>query len=147
MPKSVKLTLFVAALSLLVAAPLAYGQTGRGADNVRWAQVDERGVIVAQTGGFRTVNCFRANANCYIDIGTEARNKGLFASIANQNNSGRPPSLTGEIGVGACGISVLKCAPPGTENNRVIVVTPRNSDGSETNASTRKRFYVQVLSR
>lgn len=59
--------------------------------------------------------------------------------------AGRGPSLTGEVGVGACGMDTLNCAPPGTENPNVVVVTPRNSDGTETTPQTRKRFYVQVL--
>ena len=66
--------------------------------------------------------------------------------FADQNNvAGQAPSLAGEIGVGGCGIPGLNCAPPGTEDNEVIVVSPRNSDGSVTTPTTRKRFYVQVL--
>lgn len=158
-----RLILALAALSLLVAAPLASAQRGgdddddgprtsdrsdrgSGNDGTRWALVGENGRILQQSGGLRTVNCYQANANCYINVGEDARNKGLGATIAGQNNvSGQPPSLTGEIGVGACGIAQLNCAPPGTERNDVIVVSPRNSDGSETTQANRKRFYVEVL--
>lgn len=112
----------------------------------RWALVDENGTIVQQTGGFRTVDCFQTNANCYLDIGQDARSQGLAATIAGQNAvAGQAVSLTGEVAVGACGLDTLNCAPPGTEDREVIVVTPRNSDGSETAPGARKRFYVQVL--
>lgn len=156
----------VAGLCLLVAAPIAYASRGgdddryasRGgdddrddsgrnrSDDPRWALVNEQGRIIEQSGGFRIVNCYEDNNNCYIDINEDATEEGLGATIADQNNvSGQAPSLTGEIGVGACGIGVLNCAPDGTERDDVIVVTPRNSDGSETTEGTRKRFYVQVV--
>lgn len=152
------IVLAVAAAVLLVAAPLVFAAPSgnrdsrdhgksRGQDNgPRWALVDESGTIVQQTGGFSTVNCFQANANCYIDIGQDARSRGLVATIAGQNAvAGQQVSLTGEIGVGACGSDTLNCAPPGTEDTEVIVVSPRNSDGSDTAPGARKRFYVQVL--
>jgi hypothetical protein len=153
------LVMLVTALSLLMAAPFVYASQSddrggrsyqsddRGHDDAtRWALVDENGKIIQQTGGFKTVNCFQANANCYIDIGADARDKGLGATIAGQNNvMGQAISLTGEIGVGACGSDALSCAPPGTEMASVIVVSPRNSDGSNPTPTARKRFYVQVL--
>jgi hypothetical protein len=150
------IVMLAATVSMLIAAPLVYASRGDDARSsntghggwggTRWAMVDETGAIAAQSGGFNTVNCFQANANCYLDIGTDATAKGLSATIADQNNvAGQGPSLTGEIGVGACGIGQINCAPPGTENPNVIVVSPRNSDGSETTPTTRKRFYVQVL--
>lgn len=158
MLKSTKtLLMLVATASALVAAPIVYATSGhddgsRGKHHdrggTRWALVDESGSIIRQTGGFKTVDCFKTNANCYIDIGRDARNKGLGATIAAQNNvPGQAVSLAGEIGVGACGIDQINCAPPGTENRNVIVVAPRNSDGSTTTPTTRKRFYVQVLNR
>ena len=147
------LVMLVTALSLLMAAPFVYAssqgddRSHRGdGDDTRWALVDENGKIIQQSGGFETVNCFQANANCYIDIGDDARDKGLGATIAGQNNvMGQAISLTGEIGVGACGSDALNCAPPGTEMASVIVVSPRNSDGSNPTPTARKRFYVQVL--
>ena len=152
------LVMLVTALSLLMAAPFVYASQSddrgdrsyrsddRDHDGARWALVDENGNIIQQTGGFETVNCFQANANCYIDIGDDARDEGLGATIAGQNNvMGQAISLTGEIGVGACGSDALNCAPPGTEMASVIVVSPRNSDGSNPTPTARKRFYVQVL--
>lgn len=148
------LTALLALLAMLVAAPLVYAGSGDDRDDgkrykdkdARWALVDETGTIVQQTGGFSIVDCYRTNANCYISIGEDATKEGLMATIAAQNNvPGQAVSLTGEIAVGACGISQLNCAPPGTERSDVIVVTPRNSDGSMTTSTTRKRFYVEVI--
>jgi hypothetical protein len=142
----------VAATALLVGAPIVSASRGDDGEDrakgggTRWALVDETGTIVKQTGGFKTVNCFQANANCYIDVDTDATGKGLAATIAVQNNvAGQPPSLNGEVAVGACGIEQINCAPPNTEFKDVIVVAPRNSDGSTTTPEARKRFYVEVL--
>ena len=149
--KNVFRLLLLAALAVLVAAPLVYGSGGSGGkhdrdDDARWALVDEHGKIVKQTGGFRIVDCYETNNNCYIDINENAKRQGLGATIANQNAvMGQAPSLTGEVGVGACASSVLACAPPGTEEKDVIVVTPRDSAGLETTPTTRKRFYVEVI--
>ena len=140
----------VAATALLIGAPIVSadgddGDRGKGG-GTRWALVDETGTIVQQTGGFKAVDCFKTNANCYIDVDTNATRKGLAATIAVQNNvAGQPPSLNGEVAVGACGIDAINCAPPNTEFKDVIVVAPRNSDGSTTTPEARKRFYVQVL--
>jgi hypothetical protein len=149
------LIIAAAIASLFVAAPLVYASYGgsdrdaRGGGHhggPRWALVDETGAIVQQTGGFKAVNCFQANANCYLDVGVDARSAGLSATIADQNAvAGQAVSLTGEIGVGACGSDTINCAPPGTESTKVIVVSPRTSTGAETTPTTRKRFYVQVL--
>ena len=45
-----------------------------GSLDTRWALVAENGAIERQTGGFTIVNCFNANANCYIDAGEDVTN-------------------------------------------------------------------------
>ena len=54
---------------------------GRAADKytTRWALINEAGQIERQTGGFKLVNCYRDNANCYIDSGEDVTNNGLHA--------------------------------------------------------------------
>lgn len=118
----------------------------------RWALVNEQGQIERQTGGFSTVNCYQANGNCYIDIGTDARPKGLSATIGIGNVDGTN-ILSGEIGVAPCAASSVACAPPNTEAPNVIVVAPRDSSGAvfgggpgAPNASQAARFYVSVES-
>jgi hypothetical protein len=113
----------------------------------RWALVNEAGQIEAQSGGFSVVNCYQANANCYLDAGEDVRNNGLFSEIAVQNVGdiqGDTSSFGGETATAPCGAAFVACAPPNTERNEVLVITPRNSDGSTTTPETRKRFYVQV---
>jgi len=113
----------------------------------RWALVNERGEIERQTGGFTVVNCFQANANCYIDAGEDVRDNGLHAQIAIQNVDtiqGNDANLSGETGIAPCGTDFVACAPPNTERNEVIVVAPRDSDGTAPNAENRLRFYVHV---
>jgi len=120
-------------------------QDGIAAARDRWALVGEDGRIIRQSGGFEIVNCFADNANCYVDANENVVQKGLGGTIAGQNNvDGQAVSLTGEIGVAACGETTVNCAPANTENNETIVVAPRNSDGSATTEGNRKRFYVHV---
>jgi len=103
---------------------------GRSATQLytRWALVAENGTIERQTGGFTIVNCYLANANCYIDAGEDVTNNGLHAQIVVANTD---PSaiLSGETGVAPCGATFVACAPPGTEANNVLVVAPRDSAG------------------
>jgi len=139
---------------------LAKVPSATGSDNVggktagqldtRWALVSENGAIERQTGGFTIVNCFNANANCYIDAGDDVTNNGLHAQIAIANTDGSAV-LSGETGVAPCGATFVACAPPGTETNNVIVVAPRESDGSVFGAgpgapapANGARFYVFV---
>lgn len=139
---------------------LAKVPSATGADNVggktaaqldtRWALVSENGAIERQTGGFTIVNCFNANANCYIDAGDDVTNNGLHAQIAIANTDASPV-LGGETGVAPCGATFVACAPPGTESNNVVVVAPRESDGSVFGAgpgapaaANGARFYVFV---
>ena len=57
----------------------------------------------------------------------------------------RKTDFDGEISVTRCQIpGVGDCAPPCAKNVNALVVSPRNSDGSPTTSTTRKRFYVQV---
>jgi len=142
---------------------LARTKTGLDADTVdgknaadlgsRWALIAENGTIEQQTGGFSIVNCYTANANCYISAGSDVRNKGLHANIAVANTDGSA-IFSGEAGVAPCGATFVACAPPNTEDNNVLVVTPRRSDGAgfdgvspATAAPTTAqaaRFYVYV---
>jgi len=118
---------------------------GQGVDKfrTRWALVNEAGQIKAQTGGFTTVDCFSTNANCYINAGEDVRNNGLHAQIA-VNNTDDLARLSGETGIAPCGTAFVACAPPNTEDNNVILVAPRQSDGTTAPAGNRFRFYVFV---
>lgn len=124
---------------------------GKSADQLqtRWALVNEQGQIERQTGGFSTVNCYQANGNCYIDIGTDARPKGLSATIGINNEAGSP-ILSGEIGVAPCAANTVACQPENTEAPNVIVVAPRDSAGAPfgnpPTAGQAARFYVFVES-
>ncbi len=122
----------------------------------RWALINESGKIEQQTGGFTLVNCYQANANCYVDAGSDVRSKGLRAQVAINNTDGSP-ILSGETGVAACGATTVLCAPANTEANNVIVVAPRTRNatgdltgGSPTpgttapSATEAARFYVYV---
>lgn len=134
------------------AAADAVGGKSAGQLDTRWALIAENGTIERQTGSFTIVNCFNANANCYIDAGEDVTNNGLHAQIAIANTDGAPSAvLSGETGVAPCGATFVACAPPGTENNNVIVVAPRDSDGTPfgpgtgaPSAADGARFYVFV---
>ena len=123
---------------------------GRAAElGTRWALIGENGQIERQTGGFSIVNCYQANANCYINVGSDVRDKGLHAQIAIANTDGSP-ILTGETGVAPCGATSVACAPPNTEDNNGLVVAPRDSSGAVPGGVTHPapadaaRFYVYV---
>ena len=122
----------------------------------RWALINESGQIERQTGGFSIVNCYTANANCYINAGSDVRDKGLHAQVSLNNTDGSP-IFSGETGVAACGATTVACAPPNTEDNSVLVVAPRTRDatGALTGtaptpgttppvAADAARFYVYV---
>ena len=119
---------------------------------VRWLLFNEQGQIEDQSGGFRVLDAFQTNNNVYIDAGESLVGKGLIASIAIQNqvdvdgmDGDAEPDFDGEISVIRCQIpGVVDCAPPSAKNVNALVVSPRNSDGSPTTSTTRKRFYVQV---
>jgi len=126
-------------------AALLGGKTAAELDT-RWALINEGGVIVQQTGGFSITDCYTTNQNCYINAGEDVRNNGIHAQIAIQNvpDIADPTELSGETGAAPCGATFVACAPPNTEDNNVLVVAPRQSDGTETAAGARFRFYVFV---
>jgi hypothetical protein len=119
---------------------------------VRWLLFNEQGQIEDQSGGFRVLDAFQTNSNVYIDAGESLVGKGLLASIAIQDqvdvdgtDGDAEPDFDGEISVTRCQVpGVVDCAPQNAKNVNALVVSPRNSDGSATTPSTRKRFYVQV---
>ncbi|MDN4159821.1 hypothetical protein [Nocardioides abyssi] len=107
-------------------------------------------------------NALRANGNVYIDAGEDLSDNGILATVALQNTvdqngdavtsdrapgADANPEFSGEINAslcsfpGATGIPT-NCAPAGAQNNTSFVVSPRNSDGSVTTTTSRKRFYV-----
>lgn len=118
----------------------------------RFVLVDENGAIAAQSGGFRVITAYpggdgpAGNQNVYIDTGADATGSGLSATIAiqNTNQDGVANNFGGEISIGACGFDTINCAPDGTENANVIVVSPRTSAGEPTSEGARKRFYVTI---
>ncbi len=114
-------------------------------------------------------NALRANGNVYIDANEPLGNNGIVATVALQNRidqngdgitGGRAPGadanpeFSGEIALSMCGVTdqtPTNCAPPGTQNDKAFVVSPRMSDGSVTSGAgtaadpgTRKRFYVFI---
>lgn len=121
------------------------------ANGTRWALVNDQGQIVAQTGGFTIVNCYDANANCYIDAGSDVTNKGVHAQIVTSNNpdSGTDDQLSGSTSASPCFFDFVNCGPPGTDDSNggssgVFVVTPRNADGTDPGAGDRYPFYAFV---
>ena len=131
----------------------------------RWALVREDGQIEAQSGGFTVVSAYQANppgaaGNVYINTGDDLTDNGIGATIALQNaadqngdglTNGRAPGaddnpeFSGEITASRCAIGgQVSCAPPGANVPNVLVVSPRNSDGTLPPAGARKRFYVTV---
>lgn len=148
-------------LTQILAATATTATKAATAAKTRWALVNESGQIEAQSGGFTKVNCYELNDNCYIDISEDAGNNGLGATIS-VSNTDPSPILTGEVGVAQCFNTTVKCTPPGTDtdnggNAGVIVVAPRESDGSDfetgdetantpgpPTAAQAARFYVTV---
>lgn len=118
----------------------------------RWFLLNEQGQIEAQSGGFTVADAYQTNANAYINTGEDLTGNGMTATIAIQNqvnvdglDDDAEPDFDGEVSITQCGIpSVVVCAPAGTNNANHLVVSPRNSDGTATTATTRKRVYVVV---
>lgn len=117
----------------------------------RWALVNEKGEIEEQSGGFKVVDCYTTNANCYLDTGATVAGHGLNATIAAQNqvdvdgSAGADPNFGGQVSVARCQVTgVVECAPAGAKNVNSLVVSPRNTDGSATTDGARKRFYVEI---
>ncbi len=121
------------------------------AAKTRWVLIGADGNIAAQSGGFKTVNCYQANDNCYIDAGEDVRDNGINAEIATANNpdAGTDGVLTGDTSSAACFFDFVNCGPAGTDSNNggnagVFVVTPRDSDGGAPAAGDRYPFYAFV---
>ena len=107
--------------------------TRANAAKERWVLIGADGAIVKQSGGFTAVNCYQANANCYISAGDDVTNRAITTEILTTNganDAGIPGQLSGDTSAAPCGLDLVACAPPGTETNNVFVVTPRNSDGT-----------------
>jgi hypothetical protein len=126
---------------------------GESADDqkVRWFLLDETGAIAEQSGGFTVIDAYVTNNNVYIDSGEDLSDNGLSATIAIQNQVdvngmvGADPDFAGEVSVARCQVpGVVECAPDGAKNVNALVVSPRNSDGSATTATSRERVYVTV---
>ena len=115
----------------------------RAGTKTRWLLVNEKGEIGAQSGGFRILDAYGVNDNVYIDAGEDLSDNGLSATLAVNNVD--QGTFGGEIAASRCQIGgAVECQPSSAKNNQALVVAPRNSDGSGTTATTRKRFYVVV---
>ena len=138
----------------------------------RWVLINAAGEIEAQSGGFEVAaaypvldntavdpapdNSLRANGNVYIDANEDLTDNGIVSTIALQNavdqngdgnmngRGGNSFEFSGEISNSICGLPGTTCAPPGTNFTDYFVVSPRNSDGSVTSGTARKRFYVVI---
>ncbi len=150
--------------------PGPVGADGTG----RWVLINAAGQIEAQSGGFEVEvgnnyptlpntapegspdNSLRANGNVYIDANEDLTNNGIVSTIALQNSvdqngdgnmngrGGNNFEFSGEISNSICGLPGTTCAPPGTNTTDYFVVSPRNSDGTVTSGTARKRFYVII---
>jgi hypothetical protein len=117
----------------------------------RWVLIGSDGKILQQTGGFKTVNCYEANDNCYIDAGSDVTNRAITTEILTANNpdAGTDAQLSGDTSASPCFFDFVNCGPAGTDsgnggNNGVFVVTPRNSDGTAPAAGDRYAFYAKI---
>jgi hypothetical protein len=114
------------------------------AAKTRWVLIGPDGQIAAQSGGFKLLDCYATDENCYIDAGEDVRDNGIDAEIA---TAGDPSAagVTGETSTAACAFDFVTCAPAGAETNTgVFVVTPRGSDGSAVSAGDRNPFSAFV---
>jgi hypothetical protein len=124
------------------------------ASSVRWALVNEDGVIEEQSGGFTVVSKPGlngqppANPNIYIDAGSSLVGHGLSATTAIQNRidrGGTPeadPTFGGDVAVGRCNTAAINCVPTGTNVDNVLVVRSLNNNNDPTTQT--RRFYVEV---
>lgn len=117
----------------------------------RWLLIGGNGQIVEQSGGFEILDGYVTNNNVYIDLGESTEGHGFEATIAivNQGDVYSPAGVTdtnfqGEVSVARCQTSMVECAPANSKNGDAFVVSPRNSDGTPTSATTRKAVYVTV---
>ncbi|MEJ7824003.1 MAG: hypothetical protein WKF48_01165 [Solirubrobacteraceae bacterium] len=130
----------------------------------RWVTIRENNAgdgaeIVAQTGGFKLVNCYTANSNCYIDAGEDMTNNALWAEILTENtpsaadNPGTDGAnaLAASTSVSPCFFDFVTCGPDGTDsgnggNAGVFVVTPRNNDANEPVAPGDRYTFTAFVS-
>jgi len=138
-------------LSATTAIAAKAAADGSNAAKTRWFLLDEKGAIVEQSGGFKVIDAYVTNQNAYIDSGEELADNGLGATISLQNlvdvdgAAGAEPNFQGEVSVSRCQIpNVVECVPAGSKNTKALVVSPRDSAGDATTATTRKRVYVTV---
>ena len=116
----------------------------------RWFLLNENGQIEEQSGGFTVIDGYQTNNNVYVDSGASMVGHGVFATVALQNKldidgDGTPDSsFNGQVSVARCQTTTVECAPPGAKNENALVVSPRQDDGSATNAGNRERVYVEV---
>jgi len=131
----------------------------------RFVTINAAGAIESQSGGFTVASAYpampaAANGNVYINANDDLTNNGIVATLGLQNQrdvdgdgnmNGRAdgddanPEFSGEIVASRCGIAgIVGCAPEGTNNANHFVVSPRNSDGTATSDTTRKRFTAVV---
>ena len=117
----------------------------------RWFLLNEAGVIEAQSGDFTVLDAYATNNNVYVDTGDALADNGLTATIALQNQvnvdgaGAVDPNASGEVSVARCQApGVTDCAPANSKIDTALVVSPRDSDGTATDAGTRKRVYVTV---
>ncbi|MCK9248856.1 MAG: hypothetical protein M0P31_07750 [Solirubrobacteraceae bacterium] len=114
----------------------------------RWAIVNAKGEIEAQSGGFKVVSAYPASPadaapNVYLDAGADLSKTAISATLADKGTAA--PASGGEITATRCAIeNVVTCEPEGTNTANHIVVSPRQSDGSPTAADARKRFQITV---
>lgn len=132
---------------------VAAARGASGSFATRWALVNNEGVIIRQTGGFETLNCYDTNANCYIDAGENVTDNAITAQILTSNmpDSGTDGVLTGEISAAPCNFDFVAClsgnpdeAAAEGDDGEVFVVAPRNSDGSDPGEGDRYFFYVTI---
>jgi hypothetical protein len=128
----------------------------------RFVTINAAGAIESQSGGFTVASAYpampaAANGNVYINANDDLTNNGIVATLGLNNQTstddpagtraGRNPApdsnqqFSGEIVASRCAIeNIVRCAPEGTNNANHFVVSPRNSDGTVTSDTTRKRF-------
>jgi len=85
---------------------------GPGAYSTRWALINQAGQIEQQTGGFSLVDCFRTNANCYVNANEDVTNNGVHTEIAATNTAGfGADDITGQTGTGSVWPGVRQLCP------------------------------------
>jgi hypothetical protein len=81
-------------------------------------RVGPDGSIAAQSGGFKLLDCYATDDNCYIDAGEDVRDNGISSEIATANSPDAAATASSS--------------------------SPRDSDGSAPGAGDRYPFYALV---